>query len=265
MANFINNICDFLKNIYDFIKKYLYDIISDKLYIKSIFAFEEIPRFALSSQKTVNLMNDQEKKDLMKGLEYISAYNQDFTDLRTKYILSSKDAVNYKKFRDFLKAEKSGFYLKKAWLNFIFKSFLVLLQLLILSYNYPKHFCVNELIEDNAHMFWIYNNKKYKVKMIVVEDRLFCLRIVSFLFDLFIIIIEFYVLFNLRRIKTRLTYILVFQLFRFIIYAIIIYFEYSENICEKTFEENKFYKKERKFNFVLWSKISKNFEGEFYL
>ena len=65
MANFINNICDFMKNIYDFIKTYLYDVISDKLYIKSIFAFENIPRFALSNQKTLTQMNDEEKKDLI--------------------------------------------------------------------------------------------------------------------------------------------------------------------------------------------------------
>ena len=42
MANFINNTCDFLKNIYYFIKKYLYDVISEKLYIKSIFVVEKI-------------------------------------------------------------------------------------------------------------------------------------------------------------------------------------------------------------------------------
>jgi len=249
MANFINNTCDFLKNIYYFIKKYLYDVISEKLYIKSIFVVEKIPSFALSSQKILTQMNDEEKKDIMKGLELISAYNQDFSDLRAKYILSSKEALNFDKFKQFLRTEKSGFYLKKAWLNFVFKVFLVLLQLLILFYNYPKHFCVNESIEDNDQMFWIYNNNKYKVKMIV-GDRLFYLRIVSFLLDLFIIIIEFYVLFLLRRIKTMLINILVFQLSRFSIYAIIIYYEYSEKICEKTFEENKFFKKERKFNFL---------------
>ena len=47
---------------------------------------------------------------------------------------------------------------------------LVLSQLLILNYNYPKHLCVNEsidgeLINNNTTMFWIYKNEKYKVKM----------------------------------------------------------------------------------------------------
>ena len=58
-------------------------------------------------------MNDEEKKDIMKGLELISAYNQDFSDLKAKYILSSKEALNFDKFMQFLRTEKSGFYLKK--------------------------------------------------------------------------------------------------------------------------------------------------------
>ena len=165
-------------------------------------------------------------------------------------MFSFKHAANYANFKEFIKKEESSFYLKKAFLNFIFKSLLVLLQLLILYYNYPKHFCVNELIEDNnTHMFWIYDNKKYKVKM-VLRDRLFYLKTISFLLDLPLIIAECYVLYKLQRIKVSLINILFFQFFRFSIYAIIIYYEYSEIICEKTLEENKFYKKERKYNFL---------------
>ena len=84
----------------------------------------------------------------------------------------------------------------------------------------------------------------------VLRDRLFYLRIISFLIDLILIIFEFYVLFELQRIKASLINKLFFQIIRFSNYAIIIYFEYSENICEKTLKENIFYKKERKFTFL---------------
>lgn len=176
MANFKKNICNFLKNIYYFIKKYLYSVFFEKLYIKSIFVFEEIPHFALANQRTFDHLNEEEKIEVIKGLEHISALNQDFNNLRTKYILYSKHAANYSNFKEFIKKEESGFYLKKAKLNLVFKSLLVFFQLLILYYDYPKNFCSNELIDDNAKIFWIYDNKKYKVEVKVI-DRLFYLTI----------------------------------------------------------------------------------------
>ena len=127
MDNFKKIIYDFWKNIYYFIKEYLYVVIFEKLYIKSIFALEEIPQFAISNSRAFAQLNDEEKKDLMKGLENISEYNQDFDHLRVDYILSYKGQANFFKFQLFLKEKKSGFYLKKAFLNFIFKSLLVLL------------------------------------------------------------------------------------------------------------------------------------------
>ena len=106
----------------------------------------------------------------MKGLEHISEYNQDFDHVREEYISRSIHTFNFDNFRTFLRVEKSGFYVKKATLKYIFKFLLVLSQLLILNYNYPKHLCVNEsidgeLINNNTTMFWIYKNEKYKVKM----------------------------------------------------------------------------------------------------
>ena len=228
MANlFFKNICDFSKKIYYFIKKYLYVAIVEKLYIKSIFTLEKIPQFATSNHKTLAQMNNEEKKLLMKGLENITAYNQDFVALRAEYLLSSNGAANLEKFRDFIRDTESGFYLKKAILNFIFKVLLILLQLFILFYNYPKYFCIDKLNKGNAHMFWINNNKKYEVKE-VVRDKLYYLRIISFIFDLIILGYELYDLLKLQRIKATLINILIFQFFRFSVYGIIIYFEYSE-------------------------------------
>lgn len=72
----------------------------------------------------------------------------------------------------------------------------------------------------------------------------------SFILDLILIISESIVLYNLRRIKAKLHYILFLQLIRYIVYALLIYYEYSEEICDKTSEKNIFYKKEEKFNFL---------------
>ena len=179
------------------LKEAFYDAILEKLYIKSIFALEEIPQFALTNQKKLAKLNNNEKNDLIKGLEYISQYNRDFTKLRTEYIISSEDAVNFSSFQHFIRTEESGFYLKRAKLHFIFRVVLVLLQLLILINYYPKHFCVNELIDDKSidddTMFWIYDNQKYKVKK-GYNELLFYLSLTSFILDLILIISESIVL-----------------------------------------------------------------------
>ena len=178
MANFRRNIRDF----WNFIKKFLFVPIFEKLYIKSLFALEEIEQFAMTNQKTLEKININEKTKLMKGLEYISEYNQDFKDLRVQYMIKSTRPVSFSQFQSFLRKEESGFYFKKAIVKFIFKVVLALLQLSILICYYPKHFCVNELIYDNSidddTMFWIYDNQKYKVKK-DYNERLFYLRIIK--------------------------------------------------------------------------------------
>ena len=249
MNNFKRIIWDFL----NFIKEYFYVAIFEKLYIKSIFALEEIPVFAFSNRRAFFQLTEDQKKDLMKGLEHISEYNQDFDHLRAEYLLGSQES-NFDNFQDFLRTENSGYYYKKAGLKYIFKVILVLSQLLILYYNYPKYSCINESIgdelnDDNTLMFWICENEKYKVKM-VSRDRLFDLRILSFFGDFFLIIFEFFVLFYLRRIKANLKTILIVQFYRFSIYFIMLYYEFRETICDKSVEENIFYKKERKLNFL---------------
>ena len=250
MANFRRN---FIRDFWNFIKKFLFVPIFEKLYIKSLFALEGIEQFAIANQKTLEKININEKTKLMKGLEYISEYNQDFKDLRVQYMIKSTEPVSFSQFQTFLREEESGFYFKKAIAKFIFKVVLALLQLLILIYYYPKHFCVNKLIDDNSidddTMFWIYDNQKYEVKK-DYNERLFYLRIMSFILDLILIISESIVLYNLRRIKAKLHYILFLQLIRYIVYALLIYYEYSEEICDKTSEKNIFYKKEEKFNFL---------------
>ena len=128
---------------------------------------------------------------------------------------------------------------------------LILLQLLLLFYYYPKHFCVNELIDDKLFddntMFWNYDNKKYKVKK-DYNEPLFYLRIVGFILDLIVIISEFIVLYNLKRIKSNMFFILILQLFRMSICATLTYYDYTEKILEKTSENNIFYSMDYFFN-----------------
>ena len=130
---------------------------------------------------------------------------------------------------------------------------LILSQLLILFYSYPKHFCLNELIDDKLFddntMFWNYDNKKYKVKK-SYNELLFYSRIISFILDLIVIISEFIVLYNLKRIKSNMFFIIILQLFRISICVTLIYYEYTEKICEKTSENNIFYRKEKKFDLL---------------
>ena len=247
MDNFRRNFRDFL----NFIKERLYDAIFEKFFFKSVFAYEEIPNFAIKNEKTLKQINNNEKNDLMKGLEYISVYNEDFTHLRNEYIITSHDALNFSKFQLFIRKERNGYYFKKAIEKFIFRALLVLLQLLMLIYKYPKHFCVDELIDDKSiddnTMFWINDIQKYKVTK-GFNEPLFYLRIMSFILDLILLIPEFIVLYNLRRIKANLLNILIFQFIRLSIYVLFIYYEYSENFCEEAPEKNKFYRIEKTFS-----------------
>ena len=118
-------------------------------------------------------------------------------------------------------------------------------------YCYQKHFCVNELIDDKLFddntMFWNYDNKKYKVKK-DYNELLFYLRIISFILDLIVIISEFIVLYNLKRIKSNMFFIIILQLFRMSICATLTYYQYTEKILEKTSENNIFYSMDFFFN-----------------
>ena len=154
MANFRRN---FIRDFWNFIKKFLFVPIFEKLYIKSLFALEGIEQFAIANQKTLEKININEKTKLMKGLEYISEYNQDFKDLRVQYMIKSTEPVSFSQFQTFLREEESGFYFKKAIAKFIFK--------------------VDNSIDDDT-MFWIYDNQKYKVKK-DYNELLFYLRIVK--------------------------------------------------------------------------------------
>ena len=118
MANFRRN---FIRDFWNFIKKFLFVPIFEKLYIKSLFALEGIEQFAIANQKTLEKININEKTKLMKGLEYISEYNQDFKDLRVQYMIKSTEPVSFSQFQTFLREEESGFYFKKAIAKFIFK------------------------------------------------------------------------------------------------------------------------------------------------
>jgi len=60
-----------IRHFLNYIKECLYAAIFEKLSLKRIFAFEEMPYFALNNQKVLAQLNINEKNDLLKGLEYI--------------------------------------------------------------------------------------------------------------------------------------------------------------------------------------------------
>ena len=175
MDKCIKNILDYIKNYIHFEKEYYYDFIVENLCFKNIFTLEKIPQITKANKRAIWEMNVNEKNEMLKGLGIISEYNHDFDKLSSKYLTNSR-APSFTDFKSFLREERSGFYLKKAWKNYIIRNLLVLLQLLILHYNYPKYFCDNELVEGNSDMFWIYKNEKYKV-LTIIRDKLFYLRI----------------------------------------------------------------------------------------
>ena len=88
MANQANN------NIItgNFFKMFLLDCL-EKLYMKEIFIIEKIPSLYLSNKSPSTIPNF-EKELLLKSLEYISIYNQDFQKLSAEFIYNNKDQIN---------------------------------------------------------------------------------------------------------------------------------------------------------------------------
>ena len=68
-------------------------------------------------------INNNEKNDLMKVIEYISKCNQNFVELRAKYIIHSDEEINFQNFQSILREVKSGINPQKAIINFIFRFF----------------------------------------------------------------------------------------------------------------------------------------------
>ena len=65
-----------------------------------------------------------------------------------------------------------------------------------------------------------------------------------------LIIAESIVLYNLKRIKSNMFFIIILQLFRMSICATLTYYQYTEKIYEKASENNIFYRKEKKFDLL---------------
>ena len=127
-------------------------------------------------------MDENTKVKIMDTLEEASELNKDFCNLKSKFVSNPKEKINLFLFKKLIREEKSGFYYKKAiflsvisWLLLIFQFYMELLVM------YPKVYCIDERIDlrnkiqngtnvTNNEAFWIFDNIKYKVK-IVKEDR----------------------------------------------------------------------------------------------
>jgi hypothetical protein len=218
-----------------------------KLFVNEIFTTESINSDFLEIQKPFNEMDEENKKLVKKNLEIISLYNKDFYRLKDEY-LSKNPKVNLLDFKNFINSKYNGYYYKKAIFLFIIKCVFLIVQIFILYLlTYPEYICVNEPINNYDEMFWIDKNESYKV-IKVKRNKEFYFRMLSILCDFFFIINEGCVLYNLQRMKANVCLVLFFQILKYLINTVVIIFNFSKEICEKSKNnENIFYKRQNIF------------------
>jgi hypothetical protein len=221
----------------------------EKVLMNEIFTTtNSIPPQILNNSKPLAQMDNSDKELLIKSLESISLYNKDFSQLRVKYLLNQNSVPNLNNFIFFIKTQKDGYYYKKAIFLFIARClFLILHFLIIYLLTYPQYNCVDKPIDNKDKMFWIYNNKKYKV-ITEKRNKEWYLRILSAIYDCSLMISEGCVLWNLRRLKVKTSIILFIQIGKYFINASVIVLDFFKETCEKSKNDGDiFYKK----NYVL--------------
>ena len=223
-----------------------------KLDKKEVFTTEEMNPSLRNSHLTLSQMDENTKVKIMETLDRASEINKDFCNLKSIFVSSLNRQINLDSFKTLIRKEKSGFYYKKAiflsvisWLLLIFQFYMELFVM------YPKVYCIDERIDlrnvINNEEFWIFDNTKYKVK-IVKEDRQKNLRIISAICDAISISCEIFVLYNLERIYFDKCYIVSFQLIKYAVNFIIFLLDFlEEDYCylSKSYKNNLEYKKNK--------------------
>jgi len=172
-------------------------------------------------------------------------YNKDFAQLRLEFLSFRNSIINIVFFRNFIKTFQSGYYYKKALFFFILKVLLIISGLLFnILIDYPKNVCTYDSYDkEKDKAFWVFKEKKYKVKT-VETDREWYFRIMYFfLFDLFDIISELYFLITLQRRRVHKSFIIFYQILKYLCkgYMIALIF-WKENYCENSDnDKNIFY------------------------
>ena len=229
-----------------------------KLYGKEVFTTKKINPSLRTSVLTLSQMDDNTKVKIMDTLEEASELNKDFCNLKSKFVSSLNLQINLECFQKAIKDEKSGFYYKKAIFLVAISSLLLIIQnYMELFVMYPKVYCIDERIDlrnklnvtnvINNEAFWIFDNTKYKVK-IVKEDRQKNLRIISAICDAISILCELFVLYRLERIYFDKCYIVSFQLIKYAVNFIIFLLDFlEEDYCylSKSYKNNLEYKKNK--------------------
>ena len=202
----------------DYFLTYLADDCLEKILKKEIFYFDNFLDPFMDNTKPLIRMDDSQRDSIVKSIRNHCYNNQD---------------------------KNRGYYYYKFIIAFILKFILIITQcVLSLYYLYPKYYCVNEEVSEEDNIFWLFDKKKYKVKKVQRSgDKTFYLRLIYFiLYDFIFFFLEVYIIANMQRIKSNKYLILIFQLFKFILCGIIIFFDITENTCENSFNDtNIFY------------------------
>ena len=231
MANQINNNPNeetFLKNLINYFYK--------KILKTELFIYEDLDQNEIGINKTYVQMTQKEKTYTLKSLKQISTFNRDFESLRIKFINEKDIITNLTNFKMYIGRDyKKGFYYKKAVLSFVLRFLILISQILItFLFMYPKYLCIEQKIDEVDEIFWINNNEKCKV-IELKKDRTFYLKILIYFLDIIFTLVELSVLVNLQKIKSNKCLIIILQGFKFLIFEIIIGFDFfTENLCEKS-------------------------------
>jgi len=199
----------------------------------------------VTNYKPFSQMNNNEIKTVLKSFDEICNYNKDFAQLRLEFLSYKYPIVNIVFFRNFIKTFHSGYYYKKALFFFILKVILIISGLLFnFLIDYPKNVCTYDRYDkEKDKAFWIFKEKKYKVKTVERDNEWYFRLMYFFLFDLIYIISELYFLINLQRRRVHKPSIIFYQILKYLCKAYIIALIFlKENYCEKSDnDENMFF------------------------
>jgi len=217
----------------------------EKLVQSELFSIIGEDNINVTDYKPFSQMNNNEIKTVLKSFDEICNYNKDFAQLRLEFLSFRNSIINIVFFRNFIKTFQSGYYYKKALFFFILKVLLIISGLLFnILIDYPKNVCTYDSYDkEKDKAFWVFKEKKYKVKT-VETDREWYFRIMYFfLFDLFDIISELYFLITLQRRRVHKSFIIFYQILKYLCkgYMIALIF-WKENYCENSDnDKNIFY------------------------
>ena len=166
--------------------KYFLEDLCKKFYREDLFTFETFPESLQDIKKPIYNLSENETDSLVKSVQDIGNYNNEYALLGIKYISCnsrSNKILNRNTYKNYINNAKNGYLTKKIIALFALKYLMILAQSFLTFFLiYPRHRCLYEYITDKNENYWYCGGKKCKVKKLDnLKDNVFILRIIYYL------------------------------------------------------------------------------------